>query len=325
MIQVFYGNNNKKINITQTFINKFVFSNEVKIPKNTNFNYHFSDPDPGNLKQIIIKDSNGESIINEYDSKLNEIILQLSEKSMKRKIHFITYADDRFKNAGERICKEAENFNEFSSITFYKPKMLTSSFKQKYKDILNKRRGGGYWIWKWDIIKQKLDEIEENEFLVYLDAGCVIKNNGKERFNDYLDLLNNSDFGFISFQMPKKTCQEKKWTTNQIFKHLDIDINSDHANSGQICSTALIMKKNKQVYTIINKCLELLTIDQLLVTDHYNRKQNKFFIDNRHDQSLLSLVRKIYGSVVIDDDIGSGSKPSYHINPPFLALRKRTS
>ena len=34
-------------------------------------------------------------------------------------------------------------------------------------------RGGGYWIWKSHIIK-KINEINDNDILIYLDAGCSI-------------------------------------------------------------------------------------------------------------------------------------------------------
>ena len=320
MIQIFYGTNSININITQSFINNFMLGNVIKIPQNNNFNDYFGDPVPFQIKKIIIKDSGGEYLINEYDSIDHDIILEIKEKSLKKKIHFITFADQNYQEAANRLCKEAHQFNEFNSITFYKPNMITSSYKEEYGDILNKSRGGGYWIWKWDIIKQKLDEIQENDYIIYLDAGCCFNNNGKGRFNEYLELLNESEYGFISFQMGH---QEKKWTIKELFKILDIDINSEYANSGQYGGGVLVIKKNKNAYFIINKCIEILEKNKLLVTDEYNHNQHHFFMENRHDQSILSLTRKKYGSVIVCDDIGCGDMPNYAINPPFIATRKR--
>ena len=31
------------------------------------------------------------------------------------------------------------------------------------------KRGGGYWIWKFDIILNKLKQINNGDFLVYID------------------------------------------------------------------------------------------------------------------------------------------------------------
>ena len=42
--------------------------------------------------------------------------------------------------------------------------------------------------------------------------------------------------------------------------------------------------------------------DNKLVTDYYNNTQHEYFRDHRHDQSILSVVRKILGSEVIPND-----------------------
>lgn len=323
MIQIFYGTSYYKINITQTFINNFIKNNLVVIPKDTSFNNYFGDPVPDKLKIIIIKDSGGEYVINEYDTT-SEIRFFIKTVTKKREIHFITYANHILENSANKLCQEAVNYGEFSKITKYNPNMITSNFKKKYKDILERPRGGGYWIWKWNIIKQKLDEINYEDYIIYLDAGCSFNNNSKGRFNEYIELLENSNYGLISFKM--KDCQEKQWTIKQIFENLNIDINSEFANSGQYCGGILIIKKNKHSINIINKCLELLDFDNLLVTDDYNHtNQETFFLENRHDQSILSIIRKIYGSVVIDDEVGGYSIDTinYANNPPFLALRKQ--
>ena len=44
------------------------------------------------------------------------------------------------------------------------------------------KRGGGYWIWKLDIIKQAFSKIKENDIIVYLDSGCTLNKSGKKRF-----------------------------------------------------------------------------------------------------------------------------------------------
>jgi len=63
----------------------------------------------------------------------------------------------------------------------------------------------------------------------------------------------------------------------------------------------------------------------LLFTDHYNREnQESCFIDNRHDQSILSVVRKIHGSIVLGDEtwfVPFGNNES--LKYPFWATRKR--
>ena len=116
--------------------------------------------------------------LNYWFNKINDIL----EKIIP--IHFITYGNDKFKQAKERILKEAKEFGEFKSITGYGPESLPKFFNTKYKDILNLSRGGGYWIWRPIIIHNALQKMNDNDFLVYLDAGCSINSKGKKRFNE---------------------------------------------------------------------------------------------------------------------------------------------
>lgn len=64
--------------------------------------------------------------------------------------------------------------------------------------------------------------------------------------------------------------------------------------------------------------------EPLLFTDHYNKIQESYFIDNRHEQSILSLVRKKHGSIILNDETWFtpfGNKHSLEF--PFWATRKR--
>lgn len=238
---------------------------------------------------------------------------------MSQKIHFITYGDYNFNNSKKRIKNEAINSGWFDTVNICGPKDLTQEFKTEFNDILQQKKGAGYWIWKFDIIKQQLDKLKNNDILVYIDAGCTINPYGKKRFFEYIQMLNDSNQTIISFQMPHI---EKKYTTKQLFRYFDIDINSNHGNTGQYVGGILLMKKSQK---IINECIQVLQTDHLLVTDYYNKtNQCDSFIDNRHDQSILSLVRKKFGSIVLSDEtwfqpFGNSDSMKF----PFWATRKR--
>ena len=214
-------------------------------------------------------------------------------------IHFITYGDNSYYNTKQKLCKQAQDIGWFNTITCYGPRSLDNNFKGKFQNILNARRGGGYWIWKPYIVKNKLDKINDGDILIYLDAGCYINKQGKDRFNEYIEMLNNNKEGIISFKMEHS---EKCWTTKEIFQHFNIELNSDIANSGQFIATILIIKKNNNSVKIIDEWYETLLKNPLLFTDYYNKKQNEFFTDNRHDQSILSIIRKKYKSIIINDE-----------------------
>jgi len=235
---------------------------------------------------------------------------------MTQKIHLITYGDKNYIRSKQRINNEAINSNWFHNVTIYGPEDLGEDFKNEFNDILKQPRGGGYWIWKFDIIKQQLIKINKNDILIYLDAGCSININGKKRFYEYIEMLNNSDKEIISFQLPHL---EICYTIKELLQHFDID------EPKQFMASILIMKNTEKMMKIIDECINILRKDHLLVTDHYNKiGQCKEFKDNRHDQSILSLVRKKYGSIILKDEtyfklFGNDESKKF----PFWVTRKK--
>ena len=215
-------------------------------------------------------------------------------------IHFITYGDEKYTASKARIEKEAKETKWFDSITIYSPENIDSTFRNKFSDILNLKRGGGYWLWKNYFIRQKMKDIKNGDILIYMDAGCTINKYGKKRFNEYIEMLNANDLGMISFQMHHI---EKKYTTRQVFEYFNIDINGKIPNTGQIMATVRIMKKTQNCINILNKKFSVCQDDPLLITDSYNkRNQYKCFIDHRHDQSISSVVQKLSNTIVLKDE-----------------------
>ena len=135
-------------------------------------------------------------------------------------------------------------------------------------------------------------------------------------------MLNNSNKGIISFQMPHL---EKHYTIKEIFNYFNVDINGKIGNSGQIIGGIRIMKKNINLINLIDIENKTLYDNPLLFTDYYNKiNQEKYFKDNRHEQSIFSVIRKIYGSILLSDETWFtpfGNNKS--LNYPFWATRKK--
>jgi hypothetical protein len=236
-------------------------------------------------------------------------------------IHFITYGDDNFTNSKKRIYSEALNCGWFDTITIYGPQDLDSDFKEQFKDILKFERGGGYWIWKGYIIKKKLSEINDGDILVYADCGCTVNKNGKKRFYEYIEMLNKSNVGIISFKMSHP---EKYYTTKEIFEYFNVSPESDIANSGQIVGGIRIMKKVPKLVNMIDTELQTYKEKPLLVTDYYNSEQEEYFKDNRHEQSIFSVIRKLNNPILLHDETyGKNFKNIKMLRYPFLATRIR--
>jgi hypothetical protein len=152
-----------------------------------------------------------------------------------------------------------------------------------------------------------------------MDAGCTINPSGINRFKEYMEMLNNSDNGCISFDTYH---QEKRYTNKEIFDYFDVDINSDIANSGQISATVIIFKKNINIINIVDLWFKTLNVNPLLFTDDYNNnpcnRERPEYIETRHDQSVFSIIRKLYGNILLGTEDACSN-----LKFPFWGTRKR--
>ena len=239
------------------------------------------------------------------------------------KTFFISYGDNNFIQSKNRIRHEAINMG-FDDVNVYGPEDISKSFIEQTLPFISYPRGGGYWLWKSFFIKQTFDKMKDNDICVYTDAGCHVNIHGKQRLQEYYDMINQSSSGIISFHLGD--LQEEWYTTEKVFEFFDIP-SDDIAirKSSQYMSTILIMRKCDATVKLINKYYEIATTQPVLFSDNYNEyKKNPTFRDHRHDQSIFSILRKQYGSVVIPDETYNGDNAQNwnalkHI--PFLSTR----
>jgi hypothetical protein len=206
-------------------------------------------------------------------------------------IYFLTYGDDKFKKSKDRIIKEVIDIQMFDKILIKSPIDLQPDLPDMTKKVLTLSRGGGYWIWKPIIIKSQLDLINEGDILVYADAGCHINKAGITRLYEYFTYLTNTK-PIIRFQMG---APEYKYTSSSIFKYFNVENDDNITKTGQYMATSFIILKNEISMKIINEWYNVAIEKPLLFTDFYNNiEKHNEFCDNRHDQSIFSVITKIY-------------------------------
>lgn len=232
---------------------------------------------------------------------------------MNQKIHFITYGDHKYAESLKRIEEEAFNFKCFDHVQTYTTEDIDSEFYKKFEYILKQPRIGGYGLWKFYFFLKHMEKMEYGDILAYADAGCTINVNGRKRFSQYVNMLNEKDNPpIIGFTL--KT-PESRWTVKEIYDAYEKPIDK----SNQLIGGIIIFKKDDRVIKGLQKCLKLIENDQKLITDYYsesNRQKRKGFRDNRHCQSFLSFMRKEIGYIPLSDE-----PEKKHMNTPFWATR----
>lgn len=105
-------------------------------------------------------------------------------------INFLTFANTTYMKT-DRIINEAKSFNIFDKILSKTEKDIPN-FINKHKNFIKRNKPGyGFWIWKPKIILDTLMELNDNDILIYCDAGFYLNNKGIERLKYYLNTLNN--------------------------------------------------------------------------------------------------------------------------------------
>ena len=247
-----------------------------------------------------------------------------SSENKKQKIHFRTYGNDVYAGARKRIVNEANATGWFATAKYGTPETLSMDFQEKYKEILELRRGGGYWIWKLYIIEQTMaNEMSEGDFLVYLDAGHHVNKGGEKRFFEYIKMVGDSKYDMLGFQIHPNLL-EHKWTTNRVFDAFNVTAKDDRGitHSAQLESGTLLFQKGPHYQKWMEMCKSIIDIDPWMITDKYNEEAKKFnpaFKENRHDQSIMSVARKKLGYVRIDGTESKNAQP----DKPFHVMRKR--
>jgi hypothetical protein len=226
-------------------------------------------------------------------------LLNIENKQLKK---FITFGGPtaNYHSSVERICKEAESLKYFDEIKGFTDNYLKNdkTFWEKHGNFIeNNPRGYGYWIWKSYLIKKELEAMKENDILIHCDAGCQINSNGKKRINEYIDMLNTDKkhYGLISFQLEFKNVQ---YTKKAIFDRFESSENEK--NMLQCVGGIVVIKKNKHSINIVdewyNNCQDYNLINDVVNCEDEN------FIENRHDQSIISVLVNKYGSIKLIDE-----------------------
>lgn len=221
---------------------------------------------------------------------------------MEKKI-FLTFGNDRYYNSLNRIKDQSLSFNIFDEIFIFNDIKLKDEypeFWEKHKNfIINNQRGYGYWIWKSYLTLKILEKMNENDILVYADAGCFLNNNGIDRLNEYFEIVKNSNYSILSFELP---FIEKNYTKMDLFEYLGLN-NNEMLNSNQLVGGIYILKKCDKTIFLFNELYNIISNNYNLIDDSNSILNNDIsFVEHRHDQSVFSLLRKKYGTEILYDE-----------------------
>ena len=203
------------------------------------------------------------------------------------KLKIISFgSNDEYINLAEKTVQSINNLYSKSETKVFKPKDLPDEINNYAKTY---SKGYGYWIWKPYIVKKALSTVNENDILLYVDGRSGLRQIGKPiRWLD--EFIMQNQFDIASWQMIHK---EMSWTNGDIISAFNLDLNSVLLKTGQFAATFHAWRKNIRSQNFSNEWLNFLLNNREFCRDDDSQNANhKKFIDNRHDQSVFSLMIK---------------------------------
>jgi hypothetical protein len=153
--------------------------------------------------------------------------------------------------------------------------------------------------------------------IIYVDAGSHFNfdsNQWMKNFGDWLKLSTTE--GALAWQLPHNRDQD--WCKKELVNYLKP--NNEHLSTGQVQSGFIIMSPIIPRRQFLNEWLNMLEMDGQLVNDYLSVEQELNFTENRHDQSVFSLLWKKYNFPLVIDQ----SDPILNPKSPILAVRNNT-
>ena len=216
--------------------------------------------------------------------------------------YFLTFGGPTigYRNRVNQVTNDIKKFNIFDNIFGFNDDILKQDkiFWQKHGHFLeSNRRGYGYWLWKSYLVNKIINKMNDGDILLYCDTGCEFNINGKNRLEEYLEIVKNSESGILTFYLKYP---EYEWTKNDLFENLNCS--DEIKNSKQNMATIFFIKKCANSVEFLKKWYETCCNYNLINDSPSISSNHPEFKEHRHDQSVLSCLCKIYNSEKISDE-----------------------
>jgi hypothetical protein len=243
--------------------------------------------------------------------------------------HFITFGEGSFsiRLAAKRLAKSASKSKAFTTVRHYNLKKLNSlapNFAITHGNFIRQHPSGlGHFIWKPSLILGAMADLEEEEILVYLDAGCQINYNSfsVRRFSEYLEYAKKHSGLFMQLidgSFGISDLSESNWTDPKVLKYFNVSI--EERTSNQVQAGIIFLKKDEKSLSLLRKWEELCAINQYsLLSPACGSNRH-----HRSEQSILSILVKRMDFKLIPDETFFFPDWNDGENFPIWAMRNRT-
>jgi len=215
------------------------------------------------------------------------------------KYHLITFATESHISYANELIKTAKYLGGFDIVKIFTLEDIDEIFLKKNSNILSHKKGAGYWIWKSYIILKYLYENDKNDYICYCDSMYLFT--GETKIQNIMENIKHKPEIFITNNKPNEPSYiEKQYSKGDAF-HLMNAYDIKYSDSPQVWGGFIIIKNNFTSLQVISEWMTYVQ-DERIVTDDSSKFNENFstFIENRHDQTVISIIIKKYNIPIFD-------------------------
>lgn len=209
---------------------------------------------------------------------------------MPQKIRLVCYADENM-SISKEICINSAFKNGVNDVHSWGREMiLQTEFYQLNREILDTPRGSGLWAWKSYIIYKALLDMNENDVLIYSDAGV-------EFINDASHIINLMDEDVFLFG---NNWNHVDWTKIDVmdailydFKDIGSYYQLEYRKQAQ--ASVIFIRPTKKAKEFIKEWLCYCMMPHLIDDSPSKVPNYPRFRDHRHDQAILTCLQIKHG------------------------------
>lgn len=228
-------------------------------------------------------------------------------------LRLVSFADSRLWRSVERLRNQAENLGLFSSIDIFTEVSLDTTSTKQLRDLLKPElKGFGYWAWKPAVILESLKNSVEGDLLLYVDVGCHLNPKGSGRLDHYFETVRNANLGIVGFQAYPPmgspiwdgrwipSFPDAQWAKGDLLDHFEVRGRADIIETPTLGAGVILVRNCEGAKSFLEEWLHIMVENIALVDDSPSTTDNHpWFIENRHDQAVFSLLAKTRGIPVL--------------------------
>lgn len=211
--------------------------------------------------------------------------------SPKFDVHFITYGTNQFLPLANDIATNAAT--QFKHATVYSKEDIDNDFREANEYVLSRSRGDGYWLWKPFIINKALKKLKRGDILVYCDARYKLYGDLCSKVKDHF-LIHKGSYAYV--------LKDHHFVLNRRYNEVDFSKGDSFARIGvkmkkmteplQAWAGFIALRQCNESFNLVSDWIKYGQDPQIITDDESIADNHENFVENRHDQTVLSLLCK---------------------------------